>query len=620
MNGKLSRDRAKTPGAASRMTDLAAPEQGARPAASDASRDIRLPAIAVIAVALLLAAALTFSRADVVWRTGAFFDSDDAMRAVQLRDFLAGQSWFDLTAHRLDPPQGLAMHWSRIVDMPLACLDLLFSKFLAPEYAERATRLVFPFALLAALLGVTGWLGNILSGAGARLAAIWLAMLSGPMFLQFAPGRIDHHAPQIVTLALAFGFFLQGLDPARSWRLAVAAALMALSFAISLENLPFFVVMIAALPLLFIVDGKRAPLLWFSAGAFIAFPALYAAINPRAAWFASACDAYTFVHLSALLVGAISLGAVALLAPRLPTMRARLLAVGGAGAATGASVLLIAPKCIGDPLGGLDPLLRDLWLSHVVEAKPLFSLYATAPSMVVATAAPVALGLAAALVFAWKSAGVARRRWLLAAAVLAIGFAAGLWQMRVFTSVTPLAMVPVAAAIVSLVERLEVSGALRVALAAVIAILVSPMGLALALPSKDDPDAGAERACLAPEVFAPLASLPASRVAGSFDLGSHLLAHTPHSVFAAPYHRDNHGNRIVADAFTAPPEQAETILRKAGADLVVWCARAKQPSSLVTAAPGGLAAVLARGEAPAWLDRKSAPGASLLVFALRPMK
>ncbi|WP_442755314.1 hypothetical protein ACNHKD_01210 [Methylocystis sp. JAN1] len=602
------------------MTDIATPDHERAMIARRDAADMSPPVGVVILIALLCAAALTFGRAETVWRTGAFFDSDDAMRAVQVRDFLAGQGWFDLTANRLDPPNGVVMHWSRIVDLPLAGLDLLFSRFLSPEDAERATRLVFPFALLAALLAAAGWLGGLLSGAGARRAAVWLTMLSGPMFLQFAPGRIDHHAPQIVTLAAAFGLVLGGLDPARSWRLAAAAALMALSFAISLENLPFFVVMIAALPLLFVIDGEPAPLLWFAAGSFVAFPAFYAAVNPRAAWFASACDAFSFVHIAALFAGAASLAIIALSAPRLPTMAARLAAVGAAGVASLAAALLIAPSCVGDPLGGLDPLLRDLWLSHVVEAKPLLSLYATAPSMVVATAAPVALGLAAALGFAWKSDGLARRRWLVCAAVVAIGAAAGMWQMRVFTSVTPLAMVPLAAAIVALVERREAGAALRGALVAVIAIVVSPTGLALALPSKNDPDAGAGRACLAPEVFAPLAATPASRVVGSFDLGSHLLAHTPHGVFAAPYHRDNHGNRIAADAFTATPEDAEAILRKAGAELVVWCARTKRPSALVAASPNGLAAMLAHGEAPPWLDRKSPPGASLLVFSLRPVK
>lgn len=584
----------------------------------------RAALVATLLVSLLIAVALSFSRAEVVWRTGAFFDSDDAMRAVQLRDFLSGQKWFDLVAHRLDPPNGLAMHWSRIVDLPLAGLNLVFSRFLSPEYAERATRLVFPLALLTALFALVGWLASIVSNSASRLAAIWLTLLSGAMFLQFAPGRIDHHAPQIVTLAAALGFLLQGLDPGRAKRLAAAAAAMALSMSISLENLPFFVVMIAALPTLFVVEGgaARAQLAWFAGGAMIAFPALYAATVPPSAYRVSACDAFSFVHLAAILVGALGMASLSLFAPRLPTSRARFFAVASVGAATLASVRLIAPHCLGDPLGALDPLLRDLWLSHVVEAKPLLALYPTAPNVVVATAAPVALGLLAALGFAFAAQGLARRRWLLLAATIAAGFAAGLWQMRVFTSVTPLAMVPLAAAVVGLVARIaaDSGAALRVALVASAGAAVSPVGLALALPAQDDPDAGAERACLAPDVLAPLAELPAARVVGSFDLGAHLLAHTPHSVFAAPYHRDNRGNRLAADAFLAAPEKAEALLRAAGAELVVWCPRLEPASALVTAAPGGLAAMLARGEAPPWLERKPLAGTSLLVFALRPVE
>ncbi len=606
------------------MSDLAATgaDSGVNAGAGVAPMSARAAIFGVFAFSLLVAALLSFPRAETVWRTGAFFDSDDAMRAVQLRDFLAGQSWFDLTAHRLDPPDGTPMHWSRVVDIPLAGLNVVFSKFLAPENAERAMRLAFPFAMLVGLFSVVGWLAGVASNAAARLLAIWLTALSGAVFLQFAPGRIDHHAPQIVTLVAALGFFLQGLDPRRASRLAIAAALMALSFAISLENLPFFVVMAAALPLVFVLDGAaaRGQLLWFAAGALVAFPALYAATVPHALSFGSACDAYSFVHLAAMCVGALSLASLAMAAPRLATIRARLLGVGGAGIVTLASVLRLAPGCIGDPLGGLDPVLRDLWLSQVAEAKPLLSLWPTAPSMVVATAAPVLLGFFAALFFAWRTGGLARRRWLLVSALVAIGFSAGMWQMRVFTSVTPLAMVPLAAAIAALVQRLDVSAPLRVALAGVIAALVSPVGLALALPSKDDPDGGAERACLSPQVLEPLAALAPTRVAASFDLGSHILAHTPHSVFAAPYHRDVHGNRVVADAFRAPPEKAEAILRKAGAGLVVWCPHAKPVSPLVTKAPNGLAAGLARGEAPAWLERKTLPGTPLLVFALRPVE
>jgi len=48
---------------------------------------------------------------------GGVFDAmstDDAMRLVQVRDWIGGQGWFDLFQYRLDPP-GTSMHlrWSR---------------------------------------------------------------------------------------------------------------------------------------------------------------------------------------------------------------------------------------------------------------------------------------------------------------------------------------------------------------------------------------------------------------------------------------------------------------------------------------------------------------------------
>ncbi|WP_363350364.1 hypothetical protein [Methylocystis echinoides] len=578
--------------------------------------------VLMIAALLSCAALLVFPQIEAVWGAGAFFDSDDAMRAVQLRDFLAGQGWFDLTAYRLDPPSGQITHWSRVVDVPLAGLTLAFRAFLSPEFAERATRLVFPFALLAALLALAGWLAALLSGAATRHAAIWLTALSGPMFLQFAPGRIDHHAPQIVTLLAALCFLLQGLDPRQAPRLAVCAALMALSLAISLENLPFFIVMASAPALLFVRDGAaaRAQLLCFAAGALVAFPALYVATVPRAAYLQLACDAFSIVHLAAILAGGLALLVLAALAPQLATARARAGVLLVAGAASLAGPLLVAPHCLGDPLGGLDPLLRQLWLAHVTEALSLSSIFAKSPGASVAVALPVALGLCCALAFAGFAHGLARRRWLLVAGAIGVGLAAGMWQIRVFSSATPLAMAPLAAAIVRVLAPLEVASALRAALVGVVCALVSPIGLALALSSSEAAGPGGERACLKPHAFDFLATLPPSRVLASFSLGSHVLAHTAHSVFAAPYHRNNHGNRIAADIFLAPPEKAEGLARRAGAGLVLWCAATGEPSPLATAAPAGLAAMLERGEAPLWLERLSPDGAPLLVFALRPVE
>src|SRR5437763_434317 len=61
---------------------------------------------------------IAMSRVDWFGLGVSFGDTDDAMRLVEIRDFLAGQGWFDLHQYRLDPPAGLPMHWSRLVDLP----------------------------------------------------------------------------------------------------------------------------------------------------------------------------------------------------------------------------------------------------------------------------------------------------------------------------------------------------------------------------------------------------------------------------------------------------------------------------------------------------------------------
>src|SRR4051794_1752047 len=109
------------------MTTTEAPARVRVPATPFASS---LPPVPVaIAIALLLGLILTWPRFIAVWQTGAFFDSDDAMRMVEVRDLMAGQGWFDLTAQRINPPQGLLLHWSRVVDVPIVALISVFRLF-----------------------------------------------------------------------------------------------------------------------------------------------------------------------------------------------------------------------------------------------------------------------------------------------------------------------------------------------------------------------------------------------------------------------------------------------------------------------------------------------------------
>jgi hypothetical protein len=57
------------------------------------------------------------------WKSIRYFalgDTDDNMRIMQVRALLHGQGWFDLRQYRMNPPLGANIHWSRLVDLPIA--------------------------------------------------------------------------------------------------------------------------------------------------------------------------------------------------------------------------------------------------------------------------------------------------------------------------------------------------------------------------------------------------------------------------------------------------------------------------------------------------------------------
>ena len=78
-------------------------------------------------------------------------DTDDNMRIMQVRGLLHGQGWFDLRQHRMNPPFGANIHWSRLVDLPIAGLILVLRPLLGGAAAERwavAIAPMLPYLLL----------------------------------------------------------------------------------------------------------------------------------------------------------------------------------------------------------------------------------------------------------------------------------------------------------------------------------------------------------------------------------------------------------------------------------------------------------------------------------------
>src|SRR5690606_17788471 len=119
------------------------------------------------------------------------------------RDFLAGQNWFDLVQHRLNTPFGAEIHWSRLIDLPLAALVGGLTPLTGQGAALVAAGTIWPLFLLLVLLWLSAKLTLELVGPEGLLPALALPMLSPAIMTEFTPGRVDHHGVIIVlTLAM----------------------------------------------------------------------------------------------------------------------------------------------------------------------------------------------------------------------------------------------------------------------------------------------------------------------------------------------------------------------------------------------------------------------------------
>ena len=82
-------------------------------------------------------------------------DPDDYMRLLQVQDWLAGQSWWDVANYRMGSPPGADMHWSRLVDLPIAAAILLAELFVSHASAVRFAATVIPLLQLLTAMVLT---------------------------------------------------------------------------------------------------------------------------------------------------------------------------------------------------------------------------------------------------------------------------------------------------------------------------------------------------------------------------------------------------------------------------------------------------------------------------------
>ena len=262
----------------------------------------------VLMPVLWLAAAVAIAWPSI---NGGVFDAmatDDAMRLVQVRDLIGGQGWFDLFQHRLDPP-GASMHWSRVVDLPLAALILLLRPLLGTHGAEAVTLFLYPLLLLAAALVLVAAIARQMSGAvaNAQITAVVLAVLSAPALIHFRPGAIDHHNAQIVLL-LAVVLLTSQIEQS-AVKAALGGVAASLSLAIGIEMLPAIAAIGLAVFGLLVWRGASVSRQAGAFGAALAASSLLLApaLLPLPSLASQVCDAFGGPVLLLLAGGGISL-------------------------------------------------------------------------------------------------------------------------------------------------------------------------------------------------------------------------------------------------------------------------------------------------------------------------
>ncbi len=584
--------------------------------------DPRLLAVVFLSAALVLVLRTWMGRAGDPF----FGDTDDAMRMVVVRDFLAGQGWYDLTQHRLNTPWGAEIHWSRLVDLPLAALVLVATPLVGTTNAAIFAGTVWPLLLLVALLWLSARLALRLVGPGGVLPALVLPVLSPAIHAEFSPGRIDHHNVVVVlTLATLWAAVEAVSRPRFAWLAGVFAAA---GLTIATESLPVAVAAIMVFAFGFVLEPGRARQMRDFGLAFGPATALGLALTrPPSRWLEGACDMISPVYAGAALWVAVVFAVVSLLpAPGKPWQRLVLVAIPGAAGAV--ALALIYPQCLGGPYGELDPWLRQNWIAAITEAKPWHASLFELPAYAVAVGVPILLALGAVLVRLWR---VPERRaeWL----VLLVFLLATALVMLVQTRGARLAIMPAMPAaawvIVAARERYLSRHSIGAAAALVAAWLVfSGVVLAFAVTSVMSLLPGhaqsattvraGKNQCLVPAAFADLAPLPAERVMTPVDLGAHLLLETPHAVVAAPYHRNEAGVIDTFRFFNEPIAVARDIADARGLGLVVVCEAMPEMHGLGGRAGDSFINLMNEDALPDWLEEVTLPESPLRVFAVLP--
>lgn len=543
-------------------------------------------------------------------------DGDDQMRLIEVRDWLAGQSWWDTRQYRVLPPEGISIHWSRYIDVGIGAILLGARAVLPVAQAELATVILWPSILASLMVLVLANGSSRLFGPAAALGALAVFFGWSKLGGEFVPARIDHHNVQILC---ATAIFYLSILPGRPRMLgALAGAVAALSLAIGLEMLPYLATIwgLMALRHAFGEPQSGDRLIGFGAAITLVAPLLMAGQTPMAAWGTPWCDVLATPVMALGLVGVAATLTPVLAERALPGPLPRIVVL---LAITALGIWLAYPllgQCLAGPYSAVSPEVRSIIENDITEAQSVWSLLVKNPVLPGRILLPpmVIAGLAAITV--WRLRGritpLQKTALVQAFVVTGVGLGFALLQIRAANLMTP--AIPLLGGFLVHAFTFIPRESWRRLPAAVVLVLALPTVVErgtswLALQATDHGNTEVARVpaepverCRNDAAMAEIASLPQSVIFTTLNLGPVILTYTQQSVTSAAYHRNPDALWNGVGAF----ENRETLqkaLAAANADYLVLCVRDTRQRGYP------LIKSLLAGPLPAWLrdvsgDRK----------------
>jgi hypothetical protein len=550
-------------------------------------------------------------------------DNDDGMRLVEVRDFLNGQGWFDLMQYRMGLGPGTLMHWSRLIDLPIATLIRFFGLVLPQQSAEAAALLVWPLSLIVPSLWGMGLAGRRVGGVFGMHIALLLATFLLVTSNRFLPGSIDHHNAQFALAAIMTAMLLD--EDHRPLSYAIAAFCAALAIAIGAETTPFVagVCLVVAISWAWEGDTFAPAAKAFGLTLALSISLFFFGTVPPRLYSSVTCDNLSLGYYSLAAIGGGLLMVAAAFASRFGRP-VRFAVLGAVGGVVLASAVVIAPQCLHNPLADLDPMLIDLWLKNVQEAQSIVASFHQDPYTI---GFFYATGLFAIAVCIFRLVYADRVRiHLVLLFLLAISWAIAAVQIRGAMFSNLLAVFPLTLLImdirrVSNAEKENGAAALSYILTVLLSV-AAVWGLAGGLigdrinnsQAQAEAEAKDKPICSSQQSLAPLIGLPPGLVAAPSDMGVSILRFTANRILSAPYHRNQGGMLTEMHIGLSTPSDAEAFLRGTGVTTLAFCKDFLQTREIARMKPDGLYAQLEKGIVPPYLQAVPSPEGSPVRF------